>query len=159
MELQNPFCSELWTHTNLVTRKASFSQILFYSPKSLKLICANSQRVEDYMKGGKGPGQCWSTAAEHEPVVCQGGQEGQEQVANMTREVITCLYLTLVRLHLKSCSVLGPSVQERQWGAGVCQKKGNNASEGSREQLSWEGASTTRWKEVAVRWVLLSSPK
>jgi len=34
------------------------------------------------------------------------------------------------------CSVLGPSVQERHWGAGVCPGEGNEAGEGSREQIS-----------------------
>ena len=31
--------------------------------------------------------------------------------------------------------VFGPSLQERQWGAGACPEKGNEAGEGSGEQV------------------------
>jgi len=33
------------------------------------------------------------------------------------------------------CSVLGPSLQEGHWGAGACPEKGNEAGEGSGEQV------------------------
>ena len=33
------------------------------------------------------------------------------------------------------CSVLGSSLQEGHWGAGACPEKGNEAGEGSREQV------------------------
>ena len=69
------------------------------------------------------------------------------------------------------CSVLGPSLQERHWGAGACPKKVSRAGKGSREQILWgeaEGTGIVRcgeeeaegrvllskatWKEVVVRW-------
>ena len=36
-----------------------------------------------------------------------------------------------------------PSLQEGHWGAGVCPEKGNEAGEGSREQVLWGAAEGT----------------
>jgi len=41
------------------------------------------------------------------------------------------------------CSVLGLPVQEGHWGAGVCPEKGNDASEGSGEQILWGASEET----------------
>ena len=72
------------------------------------------------------------------------------------------------------CSVLGPSLQEKNWGAEVHLMKTNEAGEGSREKVLWgvaEGTetkggwretllpSTTTRKVVVARWVLVSSLK
>lgn len=35
------------------------------------------------------------------------------------------------------CSILGPSLQGRHWGAGACPEKGRGAGEGSREKALW----------------------
>jgi len=34
-------------------------------------------------------------------------------------------------------SVLGPSIQERHWGPGMCPEKGNKTGEGSGAQALW----------------------
>ena len=41
------------------------------------------------------------------------------------------------------CSLLGPSLQEGHWVAGVCPEKGNEAGEGSGEQVLWGAAEET----------------
>ena len=39
--------------------------------------------------------------------------------------------------------MIGPSQQEGRWVAGACPKKGNEAGEGSREQVLWGAAGGT----------------
>lgn len=48
----------------------------------------------------------------------------------MTGEVIGPLYAALVRLNLGCCVVLGPSLQEKHQGPGVCPRKGIEAVKG-----------------------------
>jgi len=48
----------------------------------------------------------------------------------MTGEVIVPLYAALVRLNLGCCVVLGPSLQEKHQGPGVCTQKGIEAVKG-----------------------------
>ena len=48
------------------------------------------------------------------------------------------------------CSVLGLALQEGRWVAGVCPEKGNEAGEGSGEQVFWgaaEGAGAVQYAE------------
>ena len=54
----------------------------------------------------------------------------------INREVIVPLYWALVRLHLK-CSVLGFSLQEKQWGPEAYAEKGDKALRGP-EHKSYE---------------------
>lgn len=99
---------------------------------------------------GKRTWGCCLTAAEHEPV-CAAGD------------------LTLWILH----PILGSSLQDRHWGAGVSPEKGSEAGEGSYEEQRREvqlfrlekrrlrGAllpSTVTWKEAVTR-ALAPSPQ
>jgi len=76
------------------------------------------------------------------------------------------------------CSVFGLSLQEIHWGDGMHPKKSNEAGECSGAQVSWGAAegtevfqsgeeeaerrsyhSTTTWKVVVAKWVLVSFPR
>lgn len=94
------------------------------------------------------------------------------QQTSMKREVIVPLYSALVKTALPIlCSLLGPSLPEGHWGAGVCSKKSDETGEGH-VRSDWEnhgclvwrrGCSgetlllfTTTWKEVVAWWISVS---
>ena len=108
-------------------------------------------RVAGKLPSGKGPRGAGWQPAEHEPVVCPGGQEGRwhpglyQEKCGQQEQGSDCAPLlgTGEAAPGVLCSVLGPSLQERHWGAGVCPNKGNEAGEGSREQVFWGAAEGT----------------
>ena len=93
-------------------------------------------RVAGKLPSGKGPWGAGQQTAEHEPAVCPGGQEvqrhpgfyqeqcGQQEQGGDRAPVPQVL-----------CLVLGPSLQEAHWVAGVCPEKGNKTGAGSVEQV------------------------
>ena len=103
------------------------------------------------MPSGKGPWGAGRQPAEHEPAVCPGGQEGQrrpgldqewcgqqEQGGDHAPMLGTGKAAPRVL-----CSALGPSLPEGHGGAGACPEKGNEAGEGSGEQVRWGAAEGT----------------